>query len=443
MADSYQETLDYLYSFVDYETAHQPRSPVNYDLRRVAELLVRLGDPHLKARTVHIAGTKGKGSTAAMIASALTAAGFKTGLFTSPHLIDLRERIRVNGGLIPRAGLMRLTARLKPEVEAVNSKAAYGRLTTFELLTALGFLYFAENRTDFQVVEVGLGGRLDATNVVRPEVCVITSISLDHTDVLGDTLTEIAAEKAGIIKQGVPVVSALQPPEARGVIEAACRAKNCELTLVGRDVTYRELSVQPDSQSIEVKGRLGSYALELPLLGPFQQANAAAAIGALEVLRENGHAISQQDIVKGIGVVRWPGRFQAVRRNPLVVVDGAHNPASASELARAVGVYAGDKKPKVLVIGSSSDKDYKGMAAVLAPLFDAVIATSSRHPRALEAEAMAAVFRGHVAEVLAAPSVACALDTAVKLAGRDGFVCASGSLFIVGEALEWARLPGH
>ena len=173
---------------------HQLRQPVNYDLRRVGELLEQLGKPHLVARTAHIAGTKGKGSTAAMIASALAASGYKTGLYTSPHLIDLRERFRIDGRLISRVELVKLVDRLKPEVTAVNEKASYGRLTTFELLTALAFLYFAQEGVDFQVVEAGLGGRLDATNVVRPEVCVITSINLDHTDVLGDSLAKIAAE---------------------------------------------------------------------------------------------------------------------------------------------------------------------------------------------------------------------------------------------------------
>jgi len=210
--DIYQGALDFLYSFVDYETSHQPRSPINYDLRRMDELLERLGNPHLKAHTVHIAGTKGKGSTAAMLASVLTASGYRTGLYTSPHLIDIRERMRVDGRLITKAELVRLVNRLKSEVEAVNTRASFGRLTTFEVLTAIGFMFFAEKRAEFQVVEVGLGGRLDATNVVKPEVCIITTLGLDHTDVLGDTLAKIAAEKAGIIKPGVPVVSAKLEP---------------------------------------------------------------------------------------------------------------------------------------------------------------------------------------------------------------------------------------
>ena len=200
LSNSYQQALDYLCSFVDYETMHLPRSAVNYDLRRVEELLFRLGNPHLAARSVHVAGTKGKGSVAAMVAAVLTASGYTTGLYTSPHLNDLRERIRVNGELITEEELIALVERLKSEVEAVSEKATYGQLTTFELLTALGFAHFKQKGVDFQVVEVGLGGRLDATNVIQPEVCIITSISFDHTEVLGSSLTEIASEKAGIIK---------------------------------------------------------------------------------------------------------------------------------------------------------------------------------------------------------------------------------------------------
>ncbi len=439
MSDHYQETLDYLYSFVDYETAHQPRSPVNYDLRRVEALLERLGNPHLKTATVHIAGTKGKGSTAAMTAAALAAAGYRTGLFTSPHLIDLRERIRVDGRMITRRDLVRLMDRLRPEVEAVNREAAYGKLTTFELLAALGFMHFAEQRVDFQVVEVGLGGRLDATNVVRPEVCVITAISLDHTDVLGDTLAQIAAEKAGIIKEGAPVVSAEQPQEARAVIARTCRDKNCRLIEVGRDITCREVNATLEGQRLEVRGRRGAYGLDLPLLGSFQQGNAAAAVGALETLMEKGFKIAAADIARGLAQVRWPGRFQVLRKRPLTVVDGAHNPASAAELVKAVARYAGGKKPKALVVGTSSDKDYKGLADTLGPSFDIIIVTRSRHPRALDAAVLAVAFRPHSGEVRTAPSVAAALDAALMAAGKNGLVCASGSLFIVGEALEWAH----
>ena len=443
--DRYQAALDFLYSFVDYETQHQPRSPINYDLRRMDELLARLGDPHLKAKTVHIAGTKGKGSTSAMIASVLTAAGYCTGLYTSPHLVDIRERVRVDGRLISKDELLKLADRLKPEVEAVNAAARYGRLTTFEVLTALGFLYFAEKKLEVQVVEVGLGGRLDATNVVKPEVCAVTTLGLDHTDVLGGTLGLIAAEKAGIIKPGIPVVSASQLPEAAGVIAAACQNVHSALIRVGREITYASTRQCDTAQSIEVKGRLGAYKLELPLLGRFQQENAAVALGVLEVLIERGFKINAADIEKGFGSVRWPGRFQQIKKRPDVIIDGAHNPQAARELALALRDFSTGKsyEHRILVIGSSSDKDYSGVAAELTPMFDLVLATRSRHPRALPPDALAAEFRRRGREVRTSDLVAGALGDAVKLAGKNGLICTTGSLFIVGEALEWAHLPGY
>jgi dihydrofolate synthase/folylpolyglutamate synthase len=442
--DRYQAALDFIYSFVDYETSRKPRSPLNYDLRRMDELLARVGNPHLAAKTVHIAGTKGKGSTAAMVASVLAESGYKTGLYTSPHLIDISERMRVNGIPVSRNELLDLVARIRPEVEAVNAAARYGCLTTFEVLTALGFMFFADSKADFQVVEVGLGGRLDATNVVKPEVCAITTLGLDHTDVLGDTLAKIASEKAGIIKPGVPVVSAQQEQEAAEVIAEFCSRNGAPLTKVGRDIKYCSLASREGLQSMEIRGRLGSYRIELPLLGGFQRENAAVAVGILEVLMEKGYNITPRSIADGLKQVRWPGRFQVIRTRPDVVIDGAHNPQSAHQLSIALRDYLKDRQQgcKVLVIGMSSDKDIGKVAAELAPLFSLVIATRSRHPRALDAERLAACLSGYDCEVRKAASVAEAMNTAAALAQEDGFVCATGSLFIVGEALEWAGLPG-
>lgn len=447
MVDShYQQALDYLYSFIDYETMHQPRSAVNYDLRRMDELLARLGNPHLKARTVHVAGTKGKGSTAAMIASVLTAAGYRTALYTSPHLIDLRERVRIDGELISQAAIVELVDRLKPEVEAVNHKATYGKLTTFELLTALGFLYFALKRVDYQVVEAGLGGRLDATNVVSPEVCVITSISLDHTEVLGSSLAEIAAEKAGIIKSGSVVASAPQADEAARVISAACLERRARLVRVGGDVTWEGLGFSNGRQLLKIKGRLDSYQLSLPLLGHYQLENAALAVAALEVLAEKGPGVSRDKIVTGLGRVSWPGRFQTLGYSPLILVDGAHNPASARELARSLehyfkGCYSnlpGSKpfKPAILVFGTSSDKDIAGIVTELYPVFDRVIVTRSRHPRAMTIPPIVAEFGRYGVEAGSAATVPEALSLARDMAGEQGFICVTGSLFIVGEAME-------
>ena len=446
----YQQALDYLYSFVDYETIHLPRDAINYDLRRMAELLTRLGKPHLRAKSVHIAGTKGKGSTAAMIASGLSASGYKTALFTSPHLIDLRERFRVNGKIISKADIVSLVAKLKPEVAVINREAKYGKLTTFELLTALGFLYFAQKEVDFQVVEVGLGGRLDATNVIEPEVCVITSINLDHTDVLGNTLAEIATEKSGIIKAGVVVVSSPQPEEVASVIEGRCLKCGARLVKVGQDVTWQGLGFKADSQLFIVNGMLGSYRLSIPLLGRYQLENAAAAAAALEVLVGKGFDISRGSIIRGLKKVNWPGRFQILGHNPLIVVDGAHNPASARELKQSIEHYfkgkAGYKKGvrsfdhAILVIGASCDKDIAGIISELYPIFDRVFVTRSRHPRAMATEIIVAEFRKHGVEARSVETVPEALSLALVMARERDFICVTGSLFVVGEAIDYIRV---
>ena len=434
----YQQALDYLYSFIDYETMHRPRDAVSYDLRRMDELLMRLGNPHLKAKSVHIAGTKGKGSTAAMLASALTASGYTTGLYTSPHLSDLRERIRVDGKLISEAELVSLVAKLKPEVEAVNQKASFGQLTTFELLTALGFAYFGVKGVDFQVVEVGLGGRLDATNVIQPEVCIITSISLDHTDVLGNSLAEIAVEKVGIIKPDTTVVSSPQPDEVARVIEETCLERSADLVRVGSDVTWQGLGFDTKRQLLEVEGRLGSYRLSIPLLGRYQMENAATAVTALEVLALKGFNISRDSIISGLKQVSWPGRFQVISRHPVTVVDGAHNPASARELKHSIEYYFKDFDRAILVIGTSFDKDIAGIVSELHPLFDRVIVTRSHHPRAMATAPVVAEFSRYGIEARAVETVPEALSLALAEASDKDLICVTGSLFVVGEAFEQA-----
>ncbi len=435
-AARYQQALDYIYSFIDYETMPRPHDAASYDPRRMDELLARLGNPHLKAKSVHIAGTKGKGSTAAMLASALTASGYTAGLYTSPHLSDLRERIRVDGKLISEAELISLVEKLKPEVEAVNLRASYGQLTTFELLTALAFSYFGLKGVDFQVVEAGLGGRLDATNVVKPEVCIITSVNLDHTDVLGDSLAQIAAEKAGIIKPGGVVVSSPQTDEVAKVIEEACLQCGAGLVRVGSDVTWQELGFDASRQLLKVNGRLASYQLSLPLLGRYQLENAATAVAALEVLAGRGFSISRDSIITGLAKVSWPGRFQIVSRSPLIVVDGAHNPAAARGLRQSIEHYFKNFGRAILVIGASSDKDIAGIVSELYPLFDKVIVTRSRHPRAVATPPIVAEFRKHRVKAQAAETVPEALSLALAQAGSRDLICITGSLFVVGEAIE-------
>ena len=431
----YQQALDYIYSFIDYETVSRPRDAANYDLRRMEELLRHLDNPHLKAKSVHIAGSKGKGSVAAMMASVLTTSGYTTGLFTSPHLHSFNERIRVDGELISEAELASLVERLKPEVEAVNEKATYGQLTTFELMTALAFTYFELKGVDFQVIEVGLGGRLDATNVVQPEVCIITSISFDHTEVLGNTLAEITAEKAGIIKPNSIVVVSPHVDEVDRVIEQTCLAYRAELVRVGSDVTWQSLGFDSSRQSLRVAGRLASYELSVPLLGQHQLENAATAVATLEVLVERGFHISGDSITNGLAQVNWPGRLQVLSRRPLLVVDGAHNPDSVHKLKQSLEQYF-DFDQAILIIGVSSDKDIAGIVSELVPLFDKVIVTRSIHPRAMATAPIVAEFSKYGMEARETDNISVALPLALTLAGDRDLICVTGSLFVVAGAVE-------
>ncbi len=436
-----QQAIDYLNSYTDYEKIGMPHDPAFYDLRRVDELLSRVGNPHLKAKSVHITGTNGKGSTAAMIASVLTTSGYNSGLYTSPHLHTWRERMRVNGELISEEELASLVERLKPEVEAVNRKATYGRLTTFELLTVLAFAYFELKKVDFQVLEVGMGGKFDATSVIIPEVCVITSISFDHTDVLGSSLAEITAEKAAIIKPDCMVVSSPQVDEVAQVIKEVCLNSRAGLVRVGSDVTWQGIGSDLNGQLLQVNGRLGSYKLSIPLLGDFQLENTATAVAVLEVLAEKNFNISLDSITDGLAQVSWPGRLQVLGHRPLLVVDGAHNPDSAHRLGQSLKRYF-DFDRATLVMGASSDKDITEVVSELFPLFDKVIVTYSHHPRALAPAELKAKFAKHGVEAELTDNVPAALTRALSLAGDRDIICVAGSLFIVAEAIEWTDKRG-
>jgi len=430
----YQAALDYVLRFADYE--RMPRSALVFDLRRIEALLLRLNNPQEAAKSIHIAGTKGKGSTVAMIASILTQAGYRTGLYTSPHLLDFTERIQIDGRPIAREDFAGLVAKLKPEVEAMNALSAFGELTTFEILTALAFTYFREREVDYQVLETGLGGRLDATNVVKPEVCAITSISFDHTDVLGDTLSQIAREKAGIIKPGSTVVCAPQSPEAMEVIVSICQERGVRVVRIGSDVTWRRKTFSSEGQTFQLKGLLGEYEFNLPLLGEHQLENAATAVAASEILVERGAKISPESMAKGLAQVRWPGRLQILQRKPWVIVDGAHNADSARRLVKALkGYFKYDRA--FLIFGASSDKDIAGMVSELALFPDSVIVTRSRHPRAVAPDRLVGEFSkcGDVPQV--AENISAAVELALAGAKPADLICATGSLFVVAEVMEY------
>ena len=436
----YQEALDYLYSFVDYSLTRNLRnSPEKFDLGRMVAFLDLLGNPHLKYPAIHVAGTKGKGSTAAMIASALRAEGYRVGLYISPHLKEYTERIQINGQPIGMGELAELVDEIKPSVAKIE------KLTTFEITTALGFLYFARQKVDVAVLEVGLGGRLDATNVVNPLVSVITSLSMDHMAVLGNTLEKIAFEKAGIIKPGRPVVLSPQRDEARRVIEQVAFERNSPLYEVGREFMAAPGSHSLEGQTFQV-WREGGERLDLsiPLLGEHQVENAAAAFAALQLANEQGLKVSDAAIRRGFATVDWPGRFEIMNREPLLIVDSAHNPDSARRLRQAIDDYL-PNRPVVLIFGASEDKDIAGMFAELLPRVNQLIATQSVHPRAMDAAQIIELARPYGLPARAVLPLEQAVDEALKVAKQDAtgqtVVLAAGSLFIAAAVREtWQKI---
>ena len=434
---NYSQAEEYLDSFVNYEqipgiSYAQP----GYSLRHVEELLNRMGDPQLAARTIHIAGTKGKGSVAAMIAQVLSDSGYKTGLYTSPHLHTLRERISLDGSLISEADFAAAMAEVKPFIESMKQDTSFRQLTYFEALTALVFAYFKKKRLDFQVLEVGLGGRLDATNVARPVICIITPISLDHTQILGNSLEEIAREKAGIIKSGCWVVLSPQPEEAASVITDICREKEAKVVQVGKEITWYMIGGDLHHQSLVIEGRTGKYQVSIPLLGDFQLENAAAAVAALEILASAGFAIPAADIARGLARVKWPGRFQILQQNPMVLVDGAHNVASMRRLVSNIKSYFSYKRI-FLVFGTSCDKDIPGIINELVALSPQVIVTQTPHSRAAPLSTLAAEFGKRDIEPEIRETVAEAISRALYLADKTDIICVTGSLFVAGEALDY------
>lgn len=433
-AMNYQQACNWVLGFTDYEQLPGVAySAANFDLRRMEELLNRLGNPHLKTRTVHIAGSKGKGSTAAMIAAVLGEAGYTTGLYTSPHLHTIRERISVSGQMVTERQFTALVERLVPEVEEVNRSGTYGCLTTFELLTTMAFIYFREKKVDYQIIEVGLGGRLDATNVVAAEVSIITSISMDHVAVLGSTIAEISREKAGIIKTGGTVICSPQRPEAMAVIEEVCQYQGAGLIKVEEEFILQQGKVNLKGQSCYMKGRNTNYRLEIPLLGKHQLENAAAAVAALEVL-----GINAQNITRGFLKVRWPGRLEILQTKPVLLVDGAHNPDSIKRLIESIKLYFKYKR-LILIIGVSSDKDIVGIVSLLTSLADIVIIARSRHPRSADPAILVGEFARNGINARGVGSVSEAVLQALESADAEDLICATGSLFIVAEVIEYMK----
>lgn len=422
----YDQSLDYLYSFVDYSLKHSSElAKADFNLDRMFALLEALGNPQSKYPIIHVAGTKGKGSVSALCASALQAAGYKTGLYTSPHLLDFCERIQIDGAPITHPQLNELIEEIKPQVAKIE------KLTTFEITTALGFMAFAKYGVDAAVFEVGLGGRLDATNVVVPKVSVITSLSYDHTAVLGNTLTLIAGEKAGIIKNNIPVVSSPQKDEALQVLERIAKEKHCDFTLVGRDIKSEFVESSLAGQKFSIQ----HSAFIIPLLGKYQIENAVTAYMALKKSRIE---ISDEQIQKGFSQVQWRARFEIARRSPPLIFDSAHNQDSFERLSSTLEEYFPNQQV-YLIFGASEDKNILNMFLALKSKLKKVIATRADHPRALEVEKIVRLAEQAGAESEAVVPVRAALARALDLSSKDGsIVLSAGSMFVTAEVMrEW------
>ena len=418
-----QEAVAYIDTFQ--WQAHAP------GLERIRTLLHALGDPQKELKFVHVAGTNGKGSVCAYLASVLRCAGYRVGLCTSPFLEDFRERIQVDGKLIPPEVLGELTELARPAAEAMEDHP-----TEFELITAVAMLYFRRCRCDIVVLEVGLGGALDASNVIDvPEAAVITAMGMDHAAILGPTLADIAAAKAGIIKPGGAVVSFGGCPEADAVIRERCREQGAQLTEVDFS-RLRVLGTGLDGTDLE----FAPYgALHVPLVGLYQAKNAAVAVTTVEVLEKRGWEISRRALEQGLASVCWPGRLEVVRRaGPVILRDGAHNAHGMAATVESLRALFPGKKLTILM-GVMADKDVEDMLKLLAPIAGQVFTVRPESPRAMPAEELAALVNRYGVPAVPCAGVAAGLQAAAEAAGADGAVCALGSLYLVGEVRRAAE----
>jgi dihydrofolate synthase / folylpolyglutamate synthase len=445
---TYDQALAFLERFTNYERAlRYPYDGWAMNLERVGRLLAALHDPQKNFPVIHLAGTKGKGSTAAMIESILRSAGIRTGLYTSPHLLSFHERIQVNGAAIAEAAVAETVGRLLSAAEAVSRDASLGALTYFEVLTALALAHFAETKVEVAVLEAGLGGRWDATNVCDPAVAVVTPISYDHQDILGDTLEKIATEKAMIIKPGRPAAIGPQPPEALAVLMSRAREVAAPIYRVEEHYRWSRRSEGIQGQTFDMSGDRDLHELFLPLLGDHQLQNAGLAILACDLFhrapctvhRAQSRRLFDEEVIRqGLAAVHWPARFEVVGEKPAIVLDGAHNAASARYLAETLGrIFPGRRV--LAMIGLGADKDVEGFFRELAPALDAVWLTRSRAMKAAPAERLRAALAGFGGKIAETAAVAEAVGQALAAAGPEDVVLITGSFYVIGEALPALR----
>ncbi len=432
--NSYAKALRFLASLSDYERLRIVRyNSQNFDLDRMRALLKRLGNPHDQFRSVHIAGTKGKGSTAAMTAAMLQASGYKVGLYSSPHLIDIRERIQIDSEMISQAEFARLTKLVEPIIARLKPVPTY-----FDVLTAIAFKHFAEQKVDIAVIETGLGGRLDSTNVIKPEVTAITSISKDHMAQLGYTLPKIAEEKAGIFKAGVPAITVQQPPEVEAVLRGVAEKVGAPFDVTGKsiDFSYRFESSRllgPHNRVCLTTPSSRFEHLAVPLLGEHQAVNCGLALSIIDRLKSRGFPVTDSSAMEGLGKTKLAGRLEMLSTTPRLVADGAHNAASIDAMMRGIGQHI-PYDSMVVIFGCCADKDVPGMLERITSGADKVIFTKVNNIRTADPHELAARYvelYGKMAQV--ATSLQDALDIAYRAVSREDLICVTGSFYLVGE----------
>jgi dihydrofolate synthase/folylpolyglutamate synthase len=440
---NYSETLKYIDSFINFEKISRYDYASSFKLERMFSFLELSGNPHKDLHSIHIAGSKGKGSVCAISAYMLKEAGYRVGLYTSPHLVDIRERIRIldgeSEGLIEREEFIDLIEKIKPVAEIFRDHKTFGRISFFEVLTAAAFLYFRKMKVDIAVLETGLGGRLDATNVIQPMVCGITNISMEHSDKLGNAIRSIAREKAGIIKTGNPgcfVFSGKQDKEVMDEIKTVCDEKHARLLEVGVDVKYSITRSDENNVIFDLYGPGYSYkGLRLRLIGGHQAQNASLAIGMVKSIEKNGYTVSEEAVRSGLEKVSWPGRLQVISRDPFVIVDGAQNAASIKTILSSIkNIFKYDRL--ICILGISSDKDAAGIAGELNMACDAVILTRSKNTRAMDPVCLSNSFPFSRPGLEVSENLSEAMQKALKTAGEKDIILITGSLFLVGEAIE-------
>lgn len=434
---TYDAAMRYLFSMTDYEQMLRVRyNRDTFSLDRMFRILKGLGNPQRKLRSAHIAGTKGKGSTVEMLSQMLTTCGYKVGVYTSPHIVDIRERVRIGRTMVTQAAMTRLIC----EIEPIVRRMVDDKPTFFEIFTAIAFKHFANEKVDIAVIEVGLGGRLDSTNVLMPDVCGVTSISLDHMQQLGRSVSLIAREKAGIFKPAIPAVSVPQRPEVETVLKSAAKEAKTPLMFAGKDIdfSYRFESSRtagPQTRVCVTTDTSRFEHLPVPLLGEHQALNCGLALALLDELKKKGFdKITDETAIEGLAQTYLPGRMEMICDDPRILADGAHNAASIGALMKAIGQNI-PYDSMVVVFGCAVDKDIPGIMRELALGADKIVFTSAHGPRAAKAKDLALEFEecsGKMAQI--ADSVEEALSIAASAVSREDIICVTGSFYLVGEA---------